>query len=109
MQPSDIIKLIKLPRTSGLLRELLYSLQRAEPGKVNGKREHNVVYLSVSVSLTSFKKILECILRKWFEKVWTGFIWLRIGTSGKSCCEHGNEPSGSIKERMERGGHILTS
>jgi len=25
-------------------------------------------------------------------KVWTGFIWLKIGP-----CEHGNEPSGSIK------------
>jgi hypothetical protein len=28
--------------------------------------------------------------------MWTGFIWLRIGTSGRSC-EHDNEPSGSIK------------
>jgi hypothetical protein len=31
-------------------------------------------------------------------KVWTGFIWFRTGTSGGSC-EHGNELSGSIKER----------
>jgi hypothetical protein len=28
--------------------------------------------------------------------VWIGLIWLKIGTSGGSC-EHGNEPSGSIK------------
>jgi hypothetical protein len=28
--------------------------------------------------------------------LWTGFIWLRIGTSS---CEHDNEPSGSIKGR----------
>jgi hypothetical protein len=28
--------------------------------------------------------------------VLTGLIWLRIGT-GDSLCEHGNEPSGSIK------------
>jgi hypothetical protein len=27
--------------------------------------------------------------------IWTGSIWLTIGTSG--FCEHGNEPSGSIK------------
>jgi hypothetical protein len=26
--------------------------------------------------------------------VWTGSVWLRIGTSS---CEHGDEPSGSIK------------
>jgi hypothetical protein len=28
--------------------------------------------------------------------VWTGSVWLRIGTSGGSC-EQGDEPSGSIK------------
>jgi hypothetical protein len=28
--------------------------------------------------------------------VWIGLFWLRIGTSG-GLCEHGNEPSGSIK------------
>jgi hypothetical protein len=27
--------------------------------------------------------IRECILGKKFGKVWTGFIWLRIGTSGR--------------------------
>jgi hypothetical protein len=36
-------------------------------------------------------------------KVWTGFILLRIGTVA-GCCEHGNEPSGSIK-----GGEFLGS
>jgi hypothetical protein len=42
--------------------------------------------------------ILELILEKEGMKVWTGFIWLRIGISGY-CCVHGNEPSGSIKRR----------
>jgi hypothetical protein len=32
----------------------------------------------------------------WGGVVWNGSIWLRTGTSG-GCCEHGNEPSGSIK------------
>jgi hypothetical protein len=32
-------------------------------------------------------KILESVLGKWREMVWTGCIWL----SGVSC-EHGNEP-----------------
>jgi hypothetical protein len=36
--------------------------------------------------------ILKWILRKWGVLVWIGFIWLKIRT-----CEHGNEPSGSIK------------
>jgi len=26
--------------------------------------------------------ISECILGKWVGKVWTGFIWLRVGTRG---------------------------
>jgi hypothetical protein len=34
----------------------------------------------------------------------TGFGWLRIGPSG-GFCEHGNEPSGSIK----KAGYFLTS
>jgi hypothetical protein len=29
--------------------------------------------------------------------VWTGSIWLRIGTSGEGSCEDGDEPSGSLK------------
>ena len=40
--------------------------------------------------------IFEWILRKWDVGVWTGSIWLRIGTCGGHC-ECGNEPSGSIK------------
>jgi hypothetical protein len=31
-------------------------------------------------------------LREIGWNVWTGFIWFRVGS-----CEHGNEPSGSIK------------
>jgi hypothetical protein len=30
------------------------------------------------------------------SKLWTGFIWLRIGTV-TGCCEHGDEPSYSVK------------
>jgi len=30
------------------------------------------------------------------RKVWTGRIWLRIGTSG-GLLKHGNEPSSSLK------------
>jgi hypothetical protein len=41
--------------------------------------------------------ILICILEKYDEVAWTGFIWLRTGTSGGLFCEHGNDPSGSIK------------
>jgi len=26
--------------------------------------------------------ILRCILRKWDVEVWTGLIWLRVGTGG---------------------------
>jgi len=42
------------------------------------------------------KVILGWILRKYGRKVWTGFIWFRIGPV-VGCCEHGNEPSGSTK------------
>jgi hypothetical protein len=37
------------------------------------------------------------MLRKSDGKVWIGFIWLRIWSSGVSSCEYGNELSGSIK------------
>jgi hypothetical protein len=46
------------------------------------------------------KIILNWILRKEGGKLWTGCIWLRIGSIGG----HGNEPSVSIKE-----GRFLTS
>jgi len=42
------------------------------------------------------KITLEWILGKQGGKAWIRFIWFRIGTSGRPC-EHGNEPSGSIK------------
>jgi hypothetical protein len=44
------------------------------------------------------KIILEWILGNWGGKMLTGFIWIRRGTVVGSC-EHGNEPSGSIKGR----------
>jgi hypothetical protein len=45
--------------------------------------------------------ILGRILENQGRKLWTGFIRLRIGTSGGSC-EHGNEPLGFIN-----GGEFL--
>ena len=41
--------------------------------------------------------ILKCILGKSVGRAWTGFIWLLIGKVVWGCCEHGNEPLGSIK------------
>jgi hypothetical protein len=43
-------------------------------------------------------EILEWILWKWGVNMWTGCIWLRIGPVAGSC-EHGNDPSCSIKDR----------
>jgi hypothetical protein len=40
--------------------------------------------------------ILKWILERYDGVVWTGLIWLRIGTSEGSC-EHGNEPLGFTK------------
>jgi hypothetical protein len=40
--------------------------------------------------------ILKWILERYDGVTWAGFIWHRIKTS-KNCCEHRNEPSGSIK------------
>jgi hypothetical protein len=42
--------------------------------------------------------ILKWILKKHGERMWNGLIWLGIGASGGLLCEHGNEPSGSIKD-----------
>jgi hypothetical protein len=47
--------------------------------------------------------ILKLILDIQDGKVWTGLIWLRIGSVAASC-EHGNESSCSLK-----GKHFLTS
>jgi hypothetical protein len=40
--------------------------------------------------------ILILNLSKWDEVVWSGSTYLRIGTDGVTC-EHGGEPSGSVK------------
>jgi hypothetical protein len=41
--------------------------------------------------------ILKWILEGQDGMVWTGSNWLRIWTSGEGSCEHGDEPSGSLK------------
>jgi hypothetical protein len=51
-----------------------------------------VAKVDLNVDMT----ILKYILNKWDGDLWIGFIWLRIGASGKFC-EHGNKASGSIK------------
>ena len=35
--------------------------------------------------------ILKFVVKKQDGREWTGFLWLKMGTSGGSC-EHGNEP-----------------
>jgi hypothetical protein len=40
--------------------------------------------------------ILRYILKRYGVWMWTGFIWLRIGTRGNSC-EYDNKPSGAIR------------
>jgi hypothetical protein len=40
--------------------------------------------------------MLEWMLERYDGVVWTGLIWSGWGPVG-GCCEHGNEPSGSIK------------
>jgi len=40
--------------------------------------------------------ILRWIFMKWGVGVWTGLLWLRIGT-GDGICDCDNEPSGSVK------------
>jgi len=39
--------------------------------------------------------ILKCIWRQQCIRVWTGFIWIRMGTCA-GLCVYGNVPSGSI-------------
>jgi hypothetical protein len=43
-------------------------------------------------------KILKCILRKYSGRIWGGFKWLRIGTSG-DLWERCYEPSSSTEGR----------
>jgi hypothetical protein len=41
--------------------------------------------------------ILKGIFKKEDVKIRTGFVWIRVGSSG-GFCEHGNEHSGSVQE-----------
>jgi hypothetical protein len=43
--------------------------------------------------------ILSWTLGRWGSIGRTGFGWLRIGSNG-GFCEHGNDPSGSIKQNI---------
>jgi hypothetical protein len=42
------------------------------------------------------RMILKYILKKCFERAWTGLIWLKVGQVA-CCCEHGNEHLVPIK------------
>jgi hypothetical protein len=42
-------------------------------------------------SLGRHRRRWEDNIKTGFRKVWTGFMWLRIGTN-VGLCEHGNEP-----------------
>jgi hypothetical protein len=42
--------------------------------------------------------ILKCMLRKYSGGMWTGLIWLRIGSVADCCDKYCNELSGSIKD-----------
>jgi hypothetical protein len=42
------------------------------------------------------KTVSKWILKKQTGRVWTGFIWLKIGSAVGSC-EYGTEHAGSIK------------
>jgi hypothetical protein len=41
-------------------------------------------------------RTLLLILKEWDEMAWIGLIWLRTGPR-RGCCEHGNEPSSSVR------------
>jgi hypothetical protein len=62
-------------------------------GKPEGKRPLGRKAIGVVWGI-----ILKTMLKKQDVKLWTGFIWLKIGSSGGSC-GHSNELSGSIKGR----------
>jgi hypothetical protein len=55
-------------------------------------RNMNLLKKSGFISLSKNQVFLE----KYDWMVWPGFVWIRMGTSGGPC-DHGNEPSGSIK------------
>jgi hypothetical protein len=44
-------------------------------------KETAILTVSCRNHLEGWEIILECILRKYGGKLWTGLIWLRIGTS----------------------------
>jgi hypothetical protein len=62
-------------------------------GKAEGKRETG------RFETVDMRIILKWVLKKWDPRMWTGFIWRRIGTNVGSC-EYRNEPSGYLK-RMD--------
>jgi hypothetical protein len=53
-------------------------------------------YLDNPDVLVGGRIVLEWIFRKCDVRIWTGSMWLRIGTGGGHC-ECSNEHSGSIK------------
>jgi hypothetical protein len=56
-----------------------------------------LIFLTIT-NETNGMIILKRILKKQDMKMWTGFVWLRIGIS-VGCCEYNNEHSDSVKCR----------
>ena len=52
-----------------------------------GKMKRYLLVCSLDGSM-----VLKVLLNKWYEKLWTGFTWLRIYAS-----EYGNKPEGCTK------------
>jgi hypothetical protein len=57
----------------------------------------NIPCLEHCVCMLFIFVILGWILERWDGVMWTGLVWLRIGTGRESCCEFGIEPMGSMK------------
>jgi hypothetical protein len=80
---------LPFPHNDSILRHALQALEIKQNPRKRGNLED---------SNLNGRIILYYILRKYDGGVWTGFIWLRIGTVA-GCCEHVTEHSDSIKMR----------
>jgi hypothetical protein len=89
----DIVKMIKLGKmkSEGHVAHMRENMNayRMSAGKPEGKRP-------LWRSRSRWEDILKLICERQDGVIWTGLIWLRMGTS-ESFCEHGNEPTGTIK------------
>jgi hypothetical protein len=85
---NDQVKEIKMGRVRSTNGEKRHAY-RILVGKPEGKRPLEDLDVGGQIIVT-------WILEAQDGMIWTGFMWLRIGQV-EGPCEHGNEPSGSIK------------